>query len=125
MGEGFVDYEGILEEAVSNVLGATAASIVGTDGIPLADYSKDESYDQAVFDAEIATLLSAGEKAIKGTHTGDLREIILTTENTTIIAHAIGRNYFVMIVLTGESQNVGIARLSVRQLAQEFAKTLL
>ena len=125
MGEGFVDYKGILEKAVNNVLGATAASIVGIDGIPLADYSKDESYDQAVFDAEIATLLSAGEKAIKGTHTGDLREIILTTENTTIIAHAIGKNYFVMIVLIGESQNVGIARLSVRQLAQEFAKTLL
>ena len=72
-----------------------------------------------------AVILSAGEKAIKGTHTGDLREIILTTENTTIIAHTIGKNYFVMIVLTGESQNIGIARLSVRQLAQEFAKTLL
>ncbi|MBA7596336.1 roadblock/LC7 domain-containing protein [candidate division WOR-3 bacterium] len=125
MGEGFVDYKGILEKTVGSILGAFAASIVGMDGIPLADFSKEETFDQNVFDAEIATILSTGEKAIKDTQAGELKEIILTTDNTTIIAHTIGRNYFVMIVLSGESQNIGIARLSARKLAQEFEKTLL
>jgi predicted regulator of Ras-like GTPase activity (Roadblock/LC7/MglB family) len=125
MGEGFVDYKGILEKTVSSVLGAFAASIVGMDGISLADFSKDESFDQGVFDAEIATILSTGEKAIKDTQAGDLKEIILSTSNNTIIAHTIGENYFVMMVLQGESQNIGIARLSVKKLAQEFAQSLL
>lgn len=125
MGEGFVDYKGILEKTVGGVLGAFAASIVGMDGIPLADFSKDESYDQTTFDAEIATILSTGERAIKDTQAGDLSEIILSTESNTIIAHTIGENYFVMIVLRGESQNIGMARLMVRKLAEEFAKTLL
>ncbi|TES92905.1 MAG: hypothetical protein E3J87_03650 [Candidatus Cloacimonadota bacterium] len=125
MGEGFVDYKGILEETVGSVLGAIAASIVGMDGIPLADFCKDESYDQTIFDAEIATILSTGARAIKDTQAGELKEIILTTESTTIIAHTIGENYFVMIVLKGESQNIGIARLSIRKLTQEFAKSLL
>jgi predicted regulator of Ras-like GTPase activity (Roadblock/LC7/MglB family) len=125
MGEEFVDYKGILEKAVNNVLGAFAASIVGMDGISLANFSKDETYDQSVFDAEVATILATGEKALKDTQAGGLREVILSTENNTIIARNIGKNYFVMIVLKGESRNVGIARLSVNKLAEEFAESLL
>jgi predicted regulator of Ras-like GTPase activity (Roadblock/LC7/MglB family) len=125
MGEGFIDYRGILEKTIGNVLGAFAASIVGMDGIPLADFTKDESFDQGIFDAEIATILSTGEKAIKDTQTGELKEIILTTDSATVIAHTIGKSYFVMLVLRGESQNIGIARLTVRKLAQEFSESLL
>ncbi|MCK4233220.1 roadblock/LC7 domain-containing protein [candidate division WOR-3 bacterium] len=125
MGEGFIDYKGILEKTVSIVLGAFAASIVGMDGIPLADFSKDESFDQNIFDAEIATILSTGEKAIKDTQAGELKEIILTTDNNTIIAHTIGENYFVMIVLRGDSQNIGIARITIRKLVKEFSQSLL
>lgn len=125
MGEEFVDYKGILEKAVNNVLGAFAASIVGMDGISLANFSKDETYEQSVFDAEIATILATGERALKDSQAGELREVILSTENNTIIARSIGKNYFVMIVLKGESRNVGIARLSVNKLVEEFTESLL
>ncbi|OQX53232.1 MAG: hypothetical protein B5M53_07190 [Candidatus Cloacimonas sp. 4484_209] len=125
MGEGFVDYKAVLEKAVGTVLGAFAASIVGMDGIALADFSKDETHDQSMFDAEVASILSTGAKAIKDTQSGELKEMILSTDNHTIIAHTIGTDYFVMIVLRGESQNIGIARVSVRKLAEEFSKSLL
>jgi len=125
MGEGFVDYKAILEKTVSNVFGAFAASIVGMDGIPLADFCKDESYDQTIFDAEIASIISMGGNAIKDTQAGELKEIILTTDTSTIVVHTIGKSYFVMIVLRGESQNMGIARLSLKKVTEEFAKTLL
>jgi len=125
MGEGFVDYREILEKSIGSVLGAFAASIVGMDGIPLADFTKDESFDQNVFDAEIATILSTGEKAIKDTQAGELKEILLTTDSTSIVVHTIGKNYFVMFVLKGESQNIGISRLTVKRIAEEFADSLL
>ncbi len=125
MGEGFVDYKAMLEKTVGNVLGAFAASIVGVDGISLADFCKDESYDQTVFDAEIATIISTGGNAIRGTQAGELREIILTTDTTTIIVRTIGKDYFVMIVLRGESQNMGIARLSLKKVSSEIEETLL
>mgnify|MGYP001132521121 CR=1 FL=1 len=125
MGEGFVDYSEMLEKTVGSTLGASAASIVGMDGIPLADFNKDESFEQSVFDAEIATILSTGEKAIKDTQSGELKEVILSTDNVTIIACTIGKDYFVMIVLKGESQNIGMARLTIRKLSKELAKTLI
>ncbi|KPK68669.1 hypothetical protein AMJ82_07710, partial [candidate division TA06 bacterium SM23_40] len=96
---GPVDYESRLRDAVERVPGAIAASLVGLDGIPLAGHNIEASYEPAVADAELATILSWVARTATSLDIGGLREFMFVADNVTLVARMVGREFFVSIAL--------------------------
>lgn len=119
-----LDYGSRLENAVERVLGGFAGSLVGLDGITLASYCAEENYDSSLVDAEIATLLGMGSRISGEMAVGNLEEIILTAESATVVARTVGEGFYVSLILNGPHQNLGLARVELRRLSREFAKSL-
>ena len=120
-----IDFSERLRETVERVSGAVAASVVGIDGIALAGYNEDNTYDIAVADAEFAGLLAGMRKASQGMGVGTLQEMVITAEGSTLVAHMIGTDYYIFISLKGEEKNLGLARIELRRLSEEFEGALL
>lgn len=120
----FLDYTSRLEETVRSVLGGFAASLVGVDGITLAGFSIEEGYDSSLADAHVASIIGVGDAISGDVDIGDMEELILTASKATIAVRTIGEGFYVCLVLKGPHQNLGLARVELRRLCQEFAKTL-
>ncbi len=119
-----MDYTSRLEDAVNRVLGGFAGSLVGLDGITLASFCTEENYDSSLVDAEIASLLGMGTRISGETALGKLEEIILAAESASVVARTIRDGFYVSLVLNGPHQNLGLARVELRRLSREFAKSL-
>ena len=120
-----IDFMSSLRIMVERVSGAVAASLVGMDGIALAGYSEDNSYDNAVADAEFAGLLSGMRKASHGMGVGNLAEMVITAEGSTLVARMIGTEFYIFITLKGEEKNLGLARIELRRLSEQFSEILI
>ncbi len=119
-----LNYASRLEETVRAVLGGFAASLVGVDGITLAGFSIEEGYDSSLADAHVASIVGIGDAISGDIELGDVQEMILTASKATIVVRTIGEGFYVCLVLKGPHQNLGLARVELRRLCQEFAKTL-
>ncbi|MCH7761463.1 hypothetical protein IIA15_08730 [candidate division TA06 bacterium] len=64
-------------------------------------------------------------KASLGMGVGNLREMVITAEGSTLVAHMIGKEFYIFISLKGEEKNLGLARIELRRLAEEFGGALL
>lgn len=120
-----IDFGLRLRNTVVRVSGAVSASLVGMDGIALAGFSEDNSYDVALADAEFADLLSGMRRASHGMGVGNLAEMVITAEETTLVARMIGTEFYVIINLKGEEKNLGLARIELRRLTEEFSDFLI
>jgi len=120
-----IDFALQLRNIVERVSGAVSASLVGMDGIALAGFSEDNTYDVALADAEFAELLAGMRKASHGMGVGNLAEMVITAEGSTLVARMIGTEFYIFITLKGEEKNLGLARIELRRLANEFAEFLL
>lgn len=119
-----MDFDSILKDSGEKISGCVAVSLVGTDGIALASYTKYPQADLSLADAELATLAITAEKISKEIGAGEMAEIILITGKMTIVTGMIGKDYYIYYALTGKEQNVGLARYEIKRLAGELSPVL-
>lgn len=118
----------ILAHLVEQVDGALAAAVAGMDGLlveqySVEQYSQDET-DLAAVAAEITNALMAGRNTMaRRLGGGELRELILVSEQRLGYIRLLGNDLFCLIVLDAEG-NLGKARLYSQQAAERFAKVL-
>ena len=125
MAEGNNDFEARLAQAVSKVMGAVAAGIVGADGIPVAEFKGDEEFDVSIASAELASIVADGKRLAQDLHGGDFEETIVKSADITIVARMVGDEFYVFIAMKGELQNLGLARFELKKMATELKETLL
>jgi len=119
------DFEKSLEGLVTGIPGAQMATLCGVDGIGIATYRSAESgIDPVAADAEFATVLSAARRAFQSVPVGGIQETILTSDKTVVILQGVGTDFLVGVVLDSKVGTLGLARVRVRRVAEEFAKTL-
>lgn len=118
----------ILAHLVEQVDGALAAAVAGTDGLlveqySVEQYSQDET-DLAAVAAEITNALVAGRNTMsRRLGGGELRELILVSEQRLGYIRLLGNDLFCLILL-GEEGNLGKARLYSEQAAERFSQVL-
>ncbi|MEW6686054.1 MAG: hypothetical protein AB1393_07605 [Candidatus Edwardsbacteria bacterium] len=117
-------YEHRLKEMVENIPGALSASLTGTDGIGIAIYNIDPTLDPTVADAEFATMLTTANRAANNLNVGDVQEIIFITEKIMMILKTVGRDYYIGVGLQPSVGNLGMARLQMKKVIEEFSKSL-
>lgn len=115
-----------LERVIERTEGATAALIMGMDGIAVeksvGEEGRDANMDVAA--AEITSLVRSSLRAGDNTGLGVLSELFLSFGGVHVIARMLSPEYFVVLTL-GPGGNVGRGRYELRkaelQLAREFA----
>ena len=115
-----------LEEILERTEGSLGALIMGIDGISvekvIGEDGTDANLDVAA--AEFTSLVRNAQRTGSDTGLGDLRELVVSHAESTIIMRLFNREYYVVLAMRPDG-NLGRGRYELRkaelQLAQEFA----
>jgi len=118
-------FKELLETVLERTEGSLGALIMGTDGIAvekvLAEAGKDANLDIAA--AEFTSLVRGAQRAGTDLGLGNLRELVVSLDESTVLMRLLSRDYFIVLALDPEG-NLGRARFELRkaelQLAREF-----
>ncbi len=113
-----------LTESVAKVSGCIIASIVGIDGITIAEAKDDKDFDSAISAAELASVVADSKRCFEDLKEKDFEECIVRSQDLTFVIRTINPDFFLYLCLKGESQNLGLARFEAKKLSEEF-KALL
>ncbi len=114
----------ILKQAVDNVKGGIAGTIMAKDGIAIQNYVKDKAaYDMDSVGVEYGRILEATKNASSMLKLGEVEELSIAAEGSTVIIRLIDKDYFIAIVL-GPEGNFGKARYYLKRAAAGVRKEL-
>lgn len=119
-------FKELLETIIERTEGSLGALIMGTDGIAvekvLGEAGKEANLDIAA--AEFTSLVRGAQRAGNDLGLGNLRELVISLDDSIILMRLLSRDYFVVLALNPEG-NLGRGRFELRkaelQLAKEFA----
>jgi predicted regulator of Ras-like GTPase activity (Roadblock/LC7/MglB family) len=118
-----LSFIGTLTQMVDRIEGCAAGAILGVDGILIERYVHElaPALDIDVLATEFTTLLRRSMRTASDTELGDLREMLLATDQMTFLVRPITSEYFLLLALN-PGGNVGRARFELRkaQLALEI-----
>lgn len=107
-------FEEVAKEIVERVYGGLASIIMGRDGIPLSMYLKEGvSLDLEPLGIEYSNLLSQILQASINIGTGEVNEIVLLTNQFSVILRVISPDYFICLILSPDG-NLGKAKYLIR-----------
>ncbi len=115
-----------LERMIERTDGSIGALIMGTDGIAVEKVMTEEGRDANldVAAAEFTSLVRNAQRAGGDTGLGNLRELVISCEQTVIVMRLVSREYFIVLALRQDG-NLGRGRFELRkaelELAREFA----
>jgi predicted regulator of Ras-like GTPase activity (Roadblock/LC7/MglB family) len=117
-------FSDLLKKIVERVDGAEAAVILGLDGIIIERAGADGPVELDLIGAEYSSLLRNSLRTSSDTGLGSLHELLVVTEQATLIMKVLTPDYCILITLHPQA-NVGRARFELRKaqllLAHEFA----
>ena len=103
-----------------------AATLMGYDGISIITVqgkTASTSLDINALFVEYSSLLNQIREAAKMFETGLIKEVIISTENLSVILRVLTEEYFAALVLTPEA-NIGRGRYKMRVAAPKLASEL-
>lgn len=109
-----MDFREILKELVKRSDGASAAVLMGFDGIAIEEYSKEDSdSDIQLSGIEYSTILKEMKRASDVLDGGELAEVSVITAKGMVIVRCISDEYFLMLNMTSDG-NLGKARYMMK-----------
>jgi predicted regulator of Ras-like GTPase activity (Roadblock/LC7/MglB family) len=117
-----------LQELVGKVAekipGCRSVSIVGYDGITVAQHSVDADFDVSVYDAELSSVLLASREVRNSLNLGTEKELIWLTSSLFFIIYPVGDEYFIYTCLRGTNSNPGVARIELNKVRDTIRKII-
>ncbi|MCK4940997.1 roadblock/LC7 domain-containing protein [candidate division WOR-3 bacterium] len=104
-----------IKRAADKIPGCRYVSLVGYDGIPVAQHIIDVDYDVNAYDAEISSIMLATQEVKDNLELSDERELIWLTKESFFIIHPVGADYFVYACLKAAGSNPGAARIALNK----------
>jgi predicted regulator of Ras-like GTPase activity (Roadblock/LC7/MglB family) len=105
---------GSLQEIVEKVGGGVGALIMGYDGIPIEEYILASDFDVQLMAVEYVNVMKEVKRSLDVLKTGELEEILISTEQSRIIIRSICDDYFIMLTLNGDG-NYGKGRYLLKR----------
>ncbi len=113
-----------LERICSAVEGAVACSVIGFDGIAIDTYEGQATdLDLPSLLVEYTTLLNQVRAAAGVLQSGDVRELVISTDRLTALSRPLSNEYFVVLALSPEG-NWGKARYMLRVVSPDLQREL-
>jgi predicted regulator of Ras-like GTPase activity (Roadblock/LC7/MglB family) len=111
-----------IRRIAEKIPGCYYVSLVGYDGISVAQHVVDAHFDVNTFDAEISSIMLTSREVKENLTLGDERELIWITEDAFFIVQPVGALYFVYACLKAAGSNPGAARIALNKARQNIAR---
>jgi len=99
----------LLQDIVKKVGGGIGALIMGYDGIPIEEYILESNFDIQLLAVEYVNVMKEVKRSLEVLKTGNLEEVLISTEQSKIIIRTVCEDYFVILILNSEG-NYGKGR---------------
>lgn len=120
-----MDFVEILRDLVEGVEGAVAATVMGTDGLAVMQYSAEGAgYDIETVGIEYGKVIGEAEHASNLLNLGELEEVTVATQDAVLFLKMLTPEYY-LVFLTGSGANRGRARYLAGRAATKARKELL
>ena len=117
-----MDFNETVKNLVESVAGGIAGVIMENDGIAIAEYVKHgQTLDIQTMGIEYTSVLIEIKKASEVLQAGNLEELTVCTESSTLIVRVITNDYFAAVALSKDG-NYGKGRYLLRVLAHKLAE---
>ena len=103
----------VLKEIVEKVDGAASAAIIGSDGIPVEEYTVQKLLTLEDLGAESAAMIKDINLAAEDLGLGEAREFSIISDRCGIIMRRISPEYYLVLVITPDG-NYGKGRFILR-----------
>ncbi|MBE0433472.1 hypothetical protein IBX73_08410 [candidate division WOR-3 bacterium] len=113
-----------IKKIAEKIPGCRYSSIVGYDGISVAQHIIDTNYDVNAYDAEISSIMLAAQEMTENLALSETRELIWLTEDSFFIIQPIGDKYFIYACLKAAGSNPGAARIAINKARQKIHKLI-
>lgn len=114
----------VLADLGEEATGLFAAAVVGMDGLPVADYSK-QSVDAEAFSAQMTLLIKLVDTTTKKVDAGSVEDYLLTTDNAYLLIRFLeGSDYYLGIGAARKTASLGKLRLYSRIYAERLSAIL-
>ena len=113
----------LLEAVGSNMDSISALLLVGSDGLPIQEYSARGEFDLEGLGAEIVALTTSFRESNQELAAGDVRGCTLRTESHTLLLVAVASDVFLMAIADAEPP-IGQLRFELRRAALGLATLL-
>jgi len=118
------DLQEEIKKVAEKIPGCCYVSIVGYDGISVAQHIIDANFDVNFYDATISSLMLASRDVNENLKLGAEKELIWLTEKTFFIVQPIGSDYFVYACLKPTGSNPGVARIELNKVREALQKII-
>ena len=113
-----------IRKVAEKIPGCLYASLVGYDGISVAQHVINTNYDVNTFDAEISSIMLTAKEVRDNLALSETRELIWLTDDAFFIIYPIGADYFVYTCLKASGSNPGAARIALNKARQKIHKLI-
>ena len=109
-----------VRKIAEKIPGCRYVSVVGYDGIPIAQHIIDAHFDVNAFDAEISSIMLVSREVRENLALSEERELIWLIEDSFFIMHPVGVDCFVYACLKAKDSNPGAARIALNKAKQKI-----
>lgn len=104
--------------------GCHFVSIVGYDGITVAQHIIEANFDVNLYDAVISSIMLTSKEVRNSLSLGMEKELIWLTENSFFIIHPMGEDFFIYCCLKSSGSNPGVARIELNKAKEKIRKII-
>lgn len=118
------DLQEEIEKIAERIPGCLYVSLVGCDGITVAQHIIEANFDVNLYDAEISSIVLTSSEVKQNLSIGTQKELIWLTENLFFIIHPAGEDYFIYACLKAVGSNPGVARIVLNKAKQTISEII-
>jgi predicted regulator of Ras-like GTPase activity (Roadblock/LC7/MglB family) len=118
------DLQEQIRQIAERIPGCSYVSLVGYDGITVAQYIIDAEFDVNLYDAEISSITLASREVRTSLDLGAEKELIWLTEKAFYIVYPIGEDFFIYACLKPEASSPGLARVEISKATKIISKII-
>jgi len=113
-----------IRRVAEKIPGCRYVSLVGYDGITVAQHSIEVDFDVSEYDAELSSMMLVSREMRKSLNLGVEKEFIWLTENSFFIVHPVGEDFFIYSCLKATGSNPGVARIELNKASKIIHKII-
>lgn len=118
------DLQEEIKRASAKIPGCLFVSLVGYDGISVAQNIVEANWEAGAYDAEISSLMLTSRDIQRSLELGAERELIWLTDRAYFIVHPVGDDYFIYACLKPAGSNPGVARIELNKTKEALKKII-
>lgn len=118
------DLQEEIRKVAQKIPGCRYVSLVGYDGITVAQQSMEVDFDVSEYDAELSSMMLTSREVRKSLNLGNEKEFIWLTDNSFFIIHPVGDDFFVYSCLKATGSNPGLARIELNKASKIICKII-